>query len=180
MMRGMARYIAFLRAINLGATRKFAKASIVTATGAAGGTDVQTYINTGNVLLTSPLRSRAKVEVALERAYEEQASFAVPTVVFTPAELVAIADDIAGFGEAERHTIYLLKDAPQAALITALAERCVPGDRIVVRHRAAHVLIGKAKPGVVDPYGVEKRLGVVATNRNRNVITALARMWGTP
>ena len=45
----MPTYVAFLRAINLGPNRKFAKADIVAATEAAGGTDVETYINTGNV-----------------------------------------------------------------------------------------------------------------------------------
>ena len=79
----MPTYVAFLRAINLGPNRKFPKADIVAATEAAGGTDVETYINTGNVRLTSGLRSAAKVEAALEKAYEEQTGFAVPTIVFT-------------------------------------------------------------------------------------------------
>ena len=43
----MATYIAFLRAINLGATRKFPKDAIKASVEAAGGTDVETYINTG-------------------------------------------------------------------------------------------------------------------------------------
>ena len=57
----MPTYVAFLRAINLGPTRKFPKADIVAAVEAAGGEDVATYINTGNVRVTLPLRSRAKV-----------------------------------------------------------------------------------------------------------------------
>ncbi len=89
----MPTYVAFLRAINLGATRKFPKADIIAATEAAGGTDVATHINTGNVLLTTSLRSRAKVEAALEAAYEADRGFAVPTIVFTPAELRQIAAD---------------------------------------------------------------------------------------
>ena len=53
-------YVAFLRAINLGATRKFPKDAIKAATEAAGGSDVETYINTGNVRLTHSARSVAK------------------------------------------------------------------------------------------------------------------------
>ena len=56
----MATYIGFLRAINLGPTRKFPKASIIKAVEAAGFTDVATYINTGNVRFDTTLRSRAK------------------------------------------------------------------------------------------------------------------------
>ena len=65
----MPTYVAFLRAINLGARRKFPKDAITSATEAAGGTDVETYINTGNVRLTHSARSVAKVRAALEEAY---------------------------------------------------------------------------------------------------------------
>src|SRR4029453_9424145 len=80
-------YVAFLRAINLGPTRKFPKAAIVEAVEDCGFTDVETYINTGNVRFRCSLRSRAKVERALEKSFRKHAGFAVPTIVFTPAEL---------------------------------------------------------------------------------------------
>ena len=86
----MPTYIAFLRAINIG-KRKFAKDAIVAACEAAGCTDVETYINTGNVRVTTPLRSRAKVESALEKAFEDAAGFDIPTVVLTPKELREVA-----------------------------------------------------------------------------------------
>ena len=48
---------------------------------------------------------------------------------------------------------------------------------VVVRGRAAHVLLGPGyQAGRVDPYDTEKRLGV-ATNRNFNVVTTLADKW---
>lgn len=178
----MPKYVAFLRAINLGPNRKFPKADIVAATEAAGGTDVQTHINTGNVCLTTTLRSRAKVEAALEAAYEERAGFVVPTIVFTPAELVAIAADARELTGArpdlERHYVYLLKDEPDAALVQAVEERSDAVNEVVVRGRAAHVLLGPGyEAGGVDPYKVEKSLAVVATNRNFNVVTTLADKW---
>src|SRR4029079_19253489 len=74
------------------------KAAIVQACEKAGCTDVVTYINTGNVRLTTSLRSRAKVEAALEKAFAAAAGFEVPTIVFTPQELSAVAteaDDLA-------------------------------------------------------------------------------------
>lgn len=176
----MPTYVAFLRAINLGPNRKFPKADIVSATEAAGATEVATYINTGNVLLTMPLRSRAKVETALEKAYEARAGFAVPTLVFTPAELVKIAADAEELTrpDLERHYLYLLKDEPKKAKVEALLAREGAADQVVVRGRAAHILLGTDyKAGNVDPWGVEKALGVVATNRNFNVVTTLAQKW---
>ena len=82
-------YIAFLRAINLGAKRKFPQAAIVAAAESAGFTDVETYINTGNVRVTTSLRSRAKVEAVLEKAFAAEAGFEVPTIVFTPPGAMA-------------------------------------------------------------------------------------------
>ena len=176
----MPTYVAFLRAINLGPTRKFPKADIVAATEAAGCSDVETYINTGNVRLTSALRSRAKVEAALEQAYEAQAGFAVPTLVFTPAELARIAADAEELTrpDLERHYLYLLEDEPQKERVDALLAKEGAADQVVVRGRAAHLLIGEGyQLGTVDPWGVEKALGVVATNRNFNVVTTLAKKW---
>lgn len=178
----MPKYVAFLRAINLGPNRKFPKADIIAATEAAGGSGVLTHINTGNVCLATSLRSRAKVEAALEAAYEERAGFVVPTIVYTPAELVAIADDARELTGArqdlERHYVYLLKDEPDAALVKAVEERSDEVNAVVVRGRAAHVLLGPGyEAGGVDPYKVEKSLAVVATNRNFNVVTTLADKW---
>ena len=65
-MSGMPSYVAFLRAINLGAKRKFAKDDIRACVESTGATEVATHINTGNVLLTTKLRSRAKLEATLE------------------------------------------------------------------------------------------------------------------
>ncbi len=178
----MPTYVAFLRAINLGPTRKFPKADIVAATEAAGGRDVRTHINTGNVRLTTGMRSRARVEAALEKAYEAQAGFAVPTIVFTPAELVAIAADARELSAArpdlERHYVYLLKDEPDPERVAEVASRSDEVNAAVVRGRAAHVLLGPGyQEGGVDPFRTEKALKVVATNRNLNVVTTLADKW---
>jgi uncharacterized protein (DUF1697 family) len=179
----MPTYVAFLRAINLGAHRKFPKADIVAATEAAGGTEVATHINTGNVLLTTRLRSRAKVEAALDASYLERAGFDVPTIVFTPAELVAIAEDARELHEARTalaaHYVYLLKQEPDPERVAGLQAKA--GDAVVVRDRAAHVLLREDEyvQGRVDPNRIEKSLGVVATNRNYNVVTTLATKWCT-
>jgi uncharacterized protein (DUF1697 family) len=176
----MTTYVAFLRAINLGKNRKFAKGDIVAATEAAGFGDVATHINTGNVRLTTAMRSRARIEAALEEAYADRAGFEVPTIVFSAAELAGIAaeaDELAAGRDLERHYVYLLKSEPDAAKVAALLEREGAADAVVVQGRAAHLLFGSYQQGVVDPWGVEKALGVVATNRNITVIRTLAQKW---
>jgi uncharacterized protein (DUF1697 family) len=175
----MPTYIAFLRAVNVG-KRMFAKAAIVRACETAGCTDVETYINTGNVRVTTTLRSRAKVETALEKAFRSEAGFDVPTIVLTPKELSAVAADAAELADGHSGLLYvsLLKDAPTAATVRKLDGAGKEGERAEVRGRAAHLLLGQDYHSArLTNAVVEKHLGV-ATNRNLKVIRTLAEKWG--
>lgn len=173
----MHTWIAFLRAINLGATRKFPKAAIVAAVTAAGGTDVETYINTGNVRLDHELDDRAQVELTLEKAFEEAAGFPVPTICFTPAELRAVAEYAAGLAHPGRHYVSLLKNEPSAELVAAILARKVDGEAARVDGRGVHLLLGENyHQAKLTNATIERALGV-ATNRNLTVITTLARKW---
>ena len=86
MMVAMPTFIAFLRAVNVG-KRKYPMAELREALTDAGFEEVETHIQTGNVLFRTRLRSRAKVIAALEKAMLEDRGFEVPVVLLTPAEL---------------------------------------------------------------------------------------------
>ena len=173
----MATYVAFLRAINLGAKRKFPKDAIVAAVEGAGFTDVETYINTGNVRFDTTLRSRAKIEATLEEAFLADRGFEVPTIVFTPEELREIAAEAESFGHGGRHYVSLLKSPPTAAGITAIEERSSAEEVARVGGRAVHLLLGENyHEARLTNAVVEKALGV-ATNRNVTVIRTLAEKW---
>lgn len=174
----MSTHLAFLRAINLGAKRTFPKDAIRAACEGAGFTDVETYINTGNVRVRSSLRSRVKVEATLEKAFFEAAGFEVPTIAFTQDEFAQIGRDteeLTAQCDLARHYVLLLKEpVPDPAAVEALSSE---DHHAVVRGRACHLLLGPTyEAGGVDPLGVEKLVGV-ATNRTNNVVTTLARKW---
>lgn len=178
----MPTYVAFLRAINLGANRKFPKESIRAATESIGATDVETYINTGNVRLTAPLRSRAKVEAALESAYLADRGFAVPTIVFTPSELVDIAETADALreehGEPDAHYITLFKAEPQPAAVHRVEAATWEKEIVRVVGRAAHVLLLKNFHEAKVLNSKEFRALGEGTARNVTVIRALAKKWG--
>jgi len=175
----MTTYVAFLRAINLGATRKFPKDSIVAATAAAGFSGVATHINTGNVRLQTRLRSRARIEGMLEAAYLTDRGFEVPTFVYTTDELRSVADDAARLaaGYEGRHYVSLLKQEPPVTARAAMEARATEAERVHVCGRAVHLLLregyGEAS---ISNATVEKLVGV-ATNRNLTVIRALIQKW---
>ena len=177
----MPTYLAFLRAVNVG-KRMFAKAAIVQACEDAGFTDVETYINTGNVRVTTSLRSRAKVESALEKAFAAAAGFDVPTIVFTPKELQRRSrpTPTSSRRRAQRAALRLPaqgrtdrgggEEAGRGGQGRASVRRCAAG--------LCHLLLGKDYHSAkLSNAVVEKHLGV-ATNRNVKVIRTLAEKWG--
>jgi uncharacterized protein (DUF1697 family) len=177
----MPTYVAFLRAINLGAKRVFPKGDIRRVVEEAGFTDVETHINTGNVRLSTPMRSRVRIEAALEKAFAADRGFEVPTMVFTTAEVAAIAREARELSDERpglaRHYVYLMKDELPDETVTRIASLASVAGEVVVRGRAAHALLGPGyQTGSVDPLNAAKLLGV-ATNRNLNVITAIAAKW---
>jgi len=181
-MSRMPSYVAFLRAINLGAKRKFPKDDIRACVENLGCTGVQTHINTGNVLLTTGMRSRAKVEAALEKAFLADRGFEVPTIVYTLDELRSMADDADEVAAAldepvKGHYVTLLKDEPSGELVSAVDELEYDGELASVRGRAVHLVLAKPyNEAQLSNARLEKLLGV-ATTRNVTVIRALAAKW---
>jgi uncharacterized protein (DUF1697 family) len=179
----MPTYVAFLRAINLGPTRKFPRGAIVACAEAAGFDRVETHLNTGNVRLTTSWRSRSKVEAALERSFAADRGFEVPTIAFPAAELAAVAEEAARWGSGlprvSMQYVSLLKEPAAADAAAELAGLEVAGEHVLVSDRAVHIALehhdGYHRATITNAL-VEKRLGV-ATNRNLRVIAELSRRW---
>jgi uncharacterized protein (DUF1697 family) len=176
----MPTHIGFLRAVNVG-KRQFKTADLKAALEGAGYDEVETYIQTGNVKISTPLRSCAKVEDALEELFLADRGFEVVTMVFTPqqvTQMAADADALAdehGFEYGQYVTV--LKNEPSAAVRKDVEALSGNGERLVVRGRAVHMLYDV-------PYGTSKtgarleKLAGPGTNRNAKVIRALAEKWG--
>lgn len=177
----MPTYVALLRAINLGARRQFPKDAVRAAVEAAGGSEVETYLNTGNVRLRTTLRSRAQVEKVLEAGFLADRGFEVPTIVFTPGELLGVARYAASLadtlGPSGRHYVELLRDEPSPEVIAAVEAGSGGGRRAHVDGRAIHFLVDDGYAGAaLLRKGVDRQLGVT-TNRAATVVAELASRW---
>ncbi len=177
----MGTYLAFLRAINLGAKRVFPKEDIRRVVGEVGFAAAETHINTGNVRFTTAMRSRARIEERLECAFAADRGFEVPTIVFRADEFAALARTTRELHDARpglaRHYVYLLKEEPTADEIRRIEATSTAAGEMVVRGRGAHALLGPGyQPGAVDPLGASKLLGV-GTARTFTVVAALAQKW---
>jgi uncharacterized protein (DUF1697 family) len=90
----MATHVALLRGINLGGRNKVAMADLRTLVTGLGHTDVSTYIQSGNVLFTSPDDADcAETARVLTEAIAATLGVTSPVVILTRAELAQILAD---------------------------------------------------------------------------------------
>jgi uncharacterized protein (DUF1697 family) len=86
----MPRYVAFLRAINVGGhVVKMDRLKAVFES--AGHARVETFIASGNVVFESRSTATAKLERAIEKALEKALGYEVATFIRTDEEVAAIA-----------------------------------------------------------------------------------------
>jgi uncharacterized protein (DUF1697 family) len=83
------RVAALLRGINIGPNKRIAMPALRTIVESLGHTDVETYLQSGNVVFT-PRNARGDLAAPLERAIAEATGHDVPVLVRTGKELAQI------------------------------------------------------------------------------------------
>jgi uncharacterized protein (DUF1697 family) len=162
------RWVALLRAVNLGARNKVPMAELRARLEDAGHENVRTFIASGNVLLDTPLGA-AKLAPALERLVAD--SFGVTTTVILrkPRELVAtVAAHPFGADTSQTHVAFLASRPAKAAASRLDAERAVLS--------GAEVYLRVAEGSRLSIARLESLLGVPATVRNFRTVVALAEL----
>ena len=170
----MTRYVALLRAGNVGGTGKLPMTELKSMCSEAGFARVETYIASGNVVFTSkagPSTVKAELETRL------LAHFGKPmgVVVRTASEMLAVLSTNP-FPEAEpKHTyaIFLDEPPPRDALDHAVGqsgEKMALGDREIFVHYGNGM--GRSKLKIPAA-----RMG---TARNMNTVAKLAEIASKP
>ncbi|GAA2743423.1 DUF1697 domain-containing protein [Terrabacter aerolatus] len=178
----MPTYIAFLRAVNVG--QRWVKMERLRAHLSDNGFgDVVTHIQSGNVCVTTSLRSVPKVEASLRSLISDEFGFDVPVVVRTPAELrrtAAEADAVdSPLGADARRYVTFTTGGISTEGAQALEAWDVPGERVVVL--GDDVLLFLTKPAhqaKLTNARLERLTGATGTARDIKVVRALAEKWG--
>ncbi|RZZ85130.1 DUF1697 domain-containing protein [Pseudoxanthomonas winnipegensis] len=110
----MSRYIALLRAVNVGGTGKLPMAELRSMCEAIGCTEVRTYIASGNVVFASRL-AKAVVKHKLEAALEAYAGKPVGVAIRTGAEMAAVLAANPFASAAPNRTVAIFLDGPPPA-----------------------------------------------------------------
>jgi uncharacterized protein (DUF1697 family) len=174
-------YLAMLRGINVGGHAKVAMADLRATFVDLGYDDVQTYIQSGNVLFIAPTPA-ATVQAAVEAALEERFELGITVVLRSRAQLGAVvkANPLmsAGRDPAKLHVTFL-SSAPPSSRVTALDPRGFLPDELEVSGREVylHCPAGYGRTKLTNTF-LERRLGMPATTRSWKTVTTLARMAG--
>jgi uncharacterized protein (DUF1697 family) len=165
----MATYIAMLRGINVSGQKIIPMADLKALFLKLGLKDAKTFIQSGNVVFTSPAGSAVlvgKIEAGIRQAF----GFDVTVVLKTLPELSRIVKALPFQPkEGERAYITYLAEAPEQAGVKALEAARNEVDDFVIAKAAVYILVraaaGYGKTLFSNNF-VEKKLKVRATSRN--------------
>jgi uncharacterized protein (DUF1697 family) len=172
----MARYVALLRGINIGPRNRIPMPALREALEEAGFEGVQTYLQSGNVILAG----RAKAETVrrkVEQAIAERFGLEIAVVVRTRAELATVVKrnplgKVAT--EPKRYQVTFLAAGLPARVVRELEEAAAPEERVVSAGREVYAwhptTIARSK---LWAKLADKGLGVTATSRNWTTVEAL-------
>lgn len=148
-----------------------------------GFVDVESYIQSGNLRVSTSMRSVDKVATTVAHLIEAQYGFSVPCVVRTPARLRAVVGeaDSVDFAQADveaRRYVTFCCEAPGEDAAAVLNGWDVPGERVRVHDREIHWRLSKpANEATLTNTRIERLVGV-ATTRDIKVVRKLAERWG--
>lgn len=174
------RLVVLLKGVNLGAARQLAMPDLQRVLQDLGGEDVQTYLRTGNALLTGE-GSPAEWERRVPEALRDATGLDAAVVVRTPRELQQVLDDDP-WPEADRrhrHLGVLTRQVPAAAW-EALDLAAFAPDQAALRGHAVHLLLlgGMARTKLPAHLTPRRLGGAELTVRTWGTVTALVARAG--
>jgi uncharacterized protein (DUF1697 family) len=177
----MTRTVALLRGVNVGGSHKLAMAKVREVFGEAGGEDVVTYIQSGNVVFTHSGTSMAKLQADLQRRLGDVAGFTVPVMLRSRTELknVVDANPFPGVDGIKLHVVFLDGRPPRGALDSLDLAAFAPED-LVARGRELYLHLpngmGRAKlPEALTKLG-RRAPSFVGTARNWRTVVKLLEL----
>jgi len=177
----MIRYVALLRGINVGGHKLVRMDALRRIFEAAGFAQVETYIQSGNVIFDSAERDARALEQVIEARLREALGFEVAVLLRTLREVEALARrDPFGRGETEdgaKVYVTFLREKPGRELRHALTSQSGEEVDVRVENREVFVLIrrgGAAADAVFSNNLLGKKSAGPTTTRNLTTIVKIA------
>jgi uncharacterized protein (DUF1697 family) len=170
-------HLALLRGINVGGKNKLAMKDLVQLFTDAGCSDVQTFIQSGNVLFNAPRATLKEFANLITKSIENLTGCGIPVVLRTAKELdEAIRNNpfkSEGAPDSTLH-VYFLRAVPDKHDVAALdANRSLPDTfKVCGREIYVHLPNGMARTKLTNAY-FDSKLSTISTARNWNTVRQL-------
>jgi uncharacterized protein (DUF1697 family) len=173
----VARQIVLLRGINLGSKRRVSMPDLRDALEDAGYTDVQTYVQSGNIVLTSK-KPATQTARAVEKLIKQRFRLDVPVVVRTKGELAAVvrANPLSRDAkDPKRYQVTFFEKAPDTQLIRRLDELATDDEKLA---HSGRELYAWHPAGVARSKLWNEISRTPGTSRNWTTVTKLLELAG--
>lgn len=178
----MAKYIALLRGINVSGQKKILMKDLVLLMEKEGFKEVETYIQSGNILFETSLKSQKEIADKISRAILKKYKFEVEVLVFSEKYLKLVIDKNpfpkrTDFDEKKMYVSFLA-DKPTKEKLAELSK--VKSGEDIWEYQDFQLYFycpggyGKTK---FSNNLVENKLKIVATTRNWNTVNTLYQMF---
>jgi len=168
-------WIAFLRAVNLGAHNKVPMAGLRTMVESLGYDNVRTHLQSGNVIFTSGAISASKLEEQLRAQLAAEFNVDSPVLVRTSQQLAGVmkANPFVkkGHDPKQLHVAFLAKKPAAKEVAAVDIEKSLP-DEFAFGDRAIYLRLVNGVQGSRLP-NWDRALAVAATVRTWKTVTRL-------
>lgn len=174
----MTKYVAFLRAINVGGHSIIKMADLKKMFESLDLENVQTYIQSGNVIFESSADDAASLEKKIDRQLEKATGSKIQIFVRTMREVQSIASGLP-FTTSDGETAYVafLSEKPSKKGQQALLAFRSDADDFAIKGREVYNLRRDREKSVFSTGFLEKILKMPSTTRNVTVIKKIAEKY---
>ena len=177
----MPRFVAFLRAINVGG-HTVRMDALRRAFEDWGASRVETFIASGNVIFDTTKRSAIALEQSIEAHLLDRLGFAVTTFLRSISELEAVAAHTPfdpHLDDGATRFVGFMKTAPDAAAVRAVASIRTAVDEFAIHGRELYWLRrADLMQSMASPPRLEKVVKGPLTMRNVTTVRRLASKYG--
>lgn len=171
----MKTYVALLRGINVGGHKKVPMAELRDLLTKSGFANVQTYIQSGNVVFQSSRAVVSEIENSIQKAILDKFGFEVSVIVKTNKQLEVIFE-ASPFSEKKIDQSYfiLLSKIPESNLLKEVAELSFENEEIIIKSDCLYFYTSKGYGNTkFNMKTYERKLKVSGTARNYNTMVKL-------
>lgn len=177
----METFIALLRGINVSGQKKIKMAELRSLLEKLDFQDIQTYIQSGNIIFRSKKLPLKKFEILIKNIIQEKFGFDVPVIVISPAAIESVLNNNPfekdGTKDPKKFYIVFLQEQPLQENIEKLKEVDYHPEEYILSNKIIYYYAangaGNAK---MNNNFFENKLKVNATSRNWRTTNKLLEM----